>query len=398
MNPDIQQTENELREAVTLLRNAAADTAEQDGLRAEQIERINAEITRLSDQQAELYKRARAPHRGGEDERTERHQEASAAMQRYLRRGEQHMTAADRDAMDLLRKELSVDSDPDGGYLVTPAVSARIIGKIRDSNPIRQLATVETISTDSIEGLVDEDEADAAWVSERQARASTGTPKIGTWSIPVHEMYAAPKATQKLLDDASRDVEAWLTDKVAAKFARLEAAAFLSGDGVGKPRGILSYPHGTTRGKIEQVPTGSGSAVTADGVVNIVYKLRSAYAAGSVWMMNRATQGAVRILRDDSAGAGTGQYMWQPGFGGEPATLMGYPIHEAGSMANVGSNALVAVFGNLREAYTVVDRIGIRVLRDPYTAKPYVELYTTKRVGGDVLNFDAVKIMKVAAS
>lgn len=398
MPPELEQTEDQLREAVALLRKAAEDTATQDGLRQEQIQKLNAEIDRLSSEQAELYKRLRNPNRSPAEERDERHQGARAAFQKYLRRGDAALTAEDHDAMNLLRKELSVDSDPDGGYLVTPAISNRILTTVQELNPIRQLATVEPISTDSIEGLVDDDNADAGWVSERQSRPTTGTPKLGTWSIPAHEMYAEPKATQKLLDDATRDVEAWLAGKVARRFAQLEGTAFLNGDGVGKARGLLSYPAGTSRGKIEQVPSTAAAAIAPEGIVNIVYALKSAYTAGASWLMNRATEGAIRVLRDGSGGAGTGQFIWQPGFGGAPASLMGYPIYEAGGMDNVASGKLVAIFGNIREAYTIVDRIGIRVLRDPYTAKPYVAFYTTKRVGGDVLNFEAVKILKVAAS
>ncbi|MFA5569660.1 MAG: phage major capsid protein [Trueperaceae bacterium] len=401
MPPELASIEAELKQAVAELRSAATAQKEADGLQQEQLAKINAEIDRLSDQQAELIKRSRTPNHapGRHQELTEVHQNAAAALNRYIRRGENHMTAADREAMELYRKELSVDSDPDGGYLVTPAVSSRIITRVEELNPIRQLATVETISTDSLEGLVDQDEADAGWVSERQARPATNTPKLGTWSIPVHEIYAAPRATQKLLDDAAINIEAWLSNKVARKFAAIESVAFLKGTGAGQPKGLLSYPAGTTRGKIQQVPTGAAAGIAAEGIVNIVYALKSAYLTGSVWLMNRATEGAIRTIRDDSgASAGTGQFMWAPGFGGAPATLMGYPIYEAPGFDNVSAGNLVAAFGNIREAYTVVDRQGIRVLRDPYTAKPFVELYTTKRVGGDVLDFDAVKLFKVAAS
>lgn len=398
MPPELQQIETELREAVTALRNAASEREERDGLQQEALAKINARIDELSDQQAELVKRTRTPNRhpGGE-EVTPIHARAADALRIYLRRGENHLTAEHREAMEAYRKELSVDSDPDGGYLVAPSVSQRIITRVEELNPIRQLATVETISTDSLEGLVDEEEAGAGWVSEREARPATGTPRLGQWRIPVHEIYAAPLATQKLLDDAAVDVEAWLSNKVSRRFAKVEGQAFLKGNGSGQPRGLLTYPNGTTRGKIEQIPTGAAAAVSAEGIIAIVYALKSAYAAGSVWLMNRATLGHIRTIRDDSGGAGTGQFLWQPGFGGEPSTLAGYPVHEAPGFDNVEAGKIVAAFGNIREAYTVVDRQGIRVLRDPYTRKPYVELYTTKRVGGDVLDFDAVKLFKVGA-
>lgn len=399
MPPELAGIEAELKQAVADLQTVVLNQKERDGMQEEALAKINAEIDRLSAQQAEIIKRSRTPNHAPRDgEITEVHQNARAALNRYIRRGENHMTAADREAMEIYRKELSVDSDPDGGYLVTPAVSARIITRVEELNPIRQLATVETISTDSLEGLVDQEEAEAGWVSERQARTQTGTPRLGTWAIPVHEIYAAPRATQKLLDDAAVNVEAWLSGKVARRFARIEGEAFLRGNGAGKPKGLLAYPAGTGRGKIEQVPSGAAAAITPEAIINIVYALKAAYANGSVWLMNRSTEGHIRTLRDDSgASAGTGGFIWAPGFGGQPATLMGYAIHEA-PLDNVGAGKLAAIFGNIREAYTVVDRQGIRVLRDPYTAKPYVELYTTKRVGGDVLDFDAVKILKIAAS
>lgn len=400
MPPELQSIETELRQAVSELRAAAATRSEQDGMQAEKLERINAEIDRLSSEQAEMVRRMRGPQRTEGPATMEPDEaRARAAVIQYLRRGDAGLTTADRDALDLNRKALSVDSDPDGGYLVTPAQSARIATIVTDLNPIRALATVETITTDSIEGLADEDDAGAGWVSERQSRPGTTTPKLGQWRIPVHEIYAAPKATQKLLDDSGIDVEAWLSRKVGEAFAVAEGEAFLNGDGVGKPRGLMTYPAGTARGKIEQVPTGAAAAIAAAGIVNIVYALKGAYGNGAAWGMNRATIGKIRGLRDDSgATAGTGQFLWQPGFGGQPQTLMGYPIYEAPSLDNVGAGKLVAFFGNLRAAYTIVDRQGIRVLRDPYTAKPYVELYTTKRVGGDVITFEAVKLLKVAAS
>lgn len=398
MPPELQTIETELKGAVEALRAAVTETKERDGMQTAKIEQINAEVERLSQAQTEILRRMRAPNRAGVEERPE-HERAAEGLRLYVRRGDAALTAEHRQAHDLLRKELSVDSDPDGGYLVTPAISARIIGKVRELNPIRQLATVETISTGALEGLVDQDDAGYGWVSERQARPNTKTPQLGTWRIPVHEVYANPKATQTLLDDAAMNVEEWLARKVAEGFALGESEAFLTGDGVAKPRGLLTYPAGTGRGKIEQVPSGAAAAIAPASIINIVYTLKGAYLSGAAWLMNRATQAAIRTIRDASgATADTGQFMWQPGFGGAPSTLAGYPIYDAPGFDNVGAGKVVAAFGNIRQAYTVVDRQGIRVLRDPYSSKPYVELYTTRRVGGDVLDFDAVKFLKIAAN
>jgi HK97 family phage major capsid protein len=290
------------------------------------------------------------------------------------------------------QKALSVGSDPDGGYLVSPERSNRILTQVYESSPIRQIATIETIGTDALEIPVDEGEAGAGWVGETEAPSETSTPQIGVQRIPVHELYAEPKATQKLLEDGSIDIGGWLEGKIADKFARTEATAFVSGSGVRQPRGLLTYPAGTSRTQIEQVVSGAASAVTADGIVNLVYALKEFYTAGAAFLMRRATVGAVMLLKDAN-----NQYIWRPGIeSGQPSTLMGYPVREAADMPAVAANALAIAFGNFRFAYTIVDRLGVTVLRDPYTAKPFVKFYTRKRVGGDVTTFEAIKLQKIA--
>lgn len=394
--------ESELRAAVAALQENATLYAEQqkklgdaDALVKEADARINARITELEDQLRDAVKAMRTPHAGRDEQRDQ----LDGAMQRYLRGGDGRLTAEDRAAIAQYQKALSVESDPDGGYLVSPTMSNRIMTKVYETSPIRQVAAVQTITSDALEGPVDEDEAGAAWVSETGARAETTTPQVGLWRIPVHEMYAMPKATQKLLEDAGVNVEGWLADKVSGKFARLQNTAFVNGTGVGQPRGFLTYPHGTTgaRGTIEQVNTGAADAFIPESIITVIYSLKSAYRAGAVWAMNRSTVAAIRKLRDASGGAGTGQFFWAPGFGGQPATLGGYPILEAEDMPDVAANALAAVFGNFGAAYTIVDRRGITTLRDPYSSKPFVLFYTTARVGGDVVNFEALKVVKVAS-
>lgn len=310
-----------------------------------------------------------------------------AAYGEYLRRGEADGLA------ELETKALSVGSDPDGGYTVTPEMSERIVTTVFESSPIRRLATVETISSSSLELIVDDDEPGAGWVAETGSRTETTTPQVRKKEIVAHELYAEPRATQKLLDDAGFPLETWLAGKVADRFARMEATAFVSGDGVGKPRGILTYPAGTSYGQIEQVNSGGASALTADGLIDLQNALKEAYLSDAVWVMKRSTIAEVRKLKDSN-----GQYLWQPGLAqGDPPTLLGHPVVAADDMPAIAANALAVAFGNFGAAYTVVDRIGIRVLRDPFTAKPWVKFYTTKRVGGDVVNFEAIKIQKIAA-
>jgi HK97 family phage major capsid protein len=290
-------------------------------------------------------------------------------------------------------KAMSVGSDPDGGYWVTPEVSARLLKIVFESSPMREIATVETISTDAIEYPVDEGEADCGWVGETATRTETNTPQVGVQRIPVHELYANPKATQKLLEDASINVEAWLAQKVGEKFGRTEATAFVSGNGIKKPRGFLDYGSGTTRGTLEQVNSGAAADVTFDGLLNLTNALKEFYHAGAVFLMRRATVGKVLLLKD-----GNGQYLWRPDMtAGKPSTLIGYPVYQAADMPAVGAGNLAIAFGNFKVGYTIVDRLGITTLRDPYTATPFVKFYTRKRVGGDVVNFEAIKIQKIAA-
>ena len=299
-----------------------------------------------------------------------------------------------------VQKALSVGSDPDGGYLVEPDTSGRIIEKVYETSPMRQVAAVQAIGTDALEGLYDLDEAAAEWVEETQSRSETDTPKLGQWRIPVHELSAKPAITQKLLDDAMIDVEGWLADKVSDRFARSENAAFVNGSGVGQPRGFLTYPGGTNLpGQIERVNTGAAGAFddTGDGgdvLIETIYRMKQAYRSGARWHMPRLVTAEVRKLKDAE-----GRYLWQPGIAaGQPATLLGYPVLEFEDMPELADGSLSMAFANMREGYQIVDRIGIRVLRDPYTAKPRVLFYTTKRVGGDVVNFEAIKLIRFAVS
>jgi HK97 family phage major capsid protein len=315
-----------------------------------------------------------------------------AAFDRFLRKGEEIMSVDER-------KALSVGTDPDGGYVVNPDLSGRIVMKVFESSPMRAYASIQVISSDALEGLFDLDEAASGWVGETDSRTETNTPVLGKWRIPVHEVYAKPKATQKLLDDASINMEAWLASKVAEKFARDEANAFVVGNGSNKPRGFLTYASGTTLpGTIEQFPTGASAALASapdggDALINALYGLKQQYRANATWFMNRSTTRLVRRAKDSD-----GAYIWSPGIqAGQPATLLGYPVAAFEDMPDPAASSLSIAVGDMREAYQIVDRLGIRTLRDPYSAKPYVEFYTTKRVGGDVVNFEAIKLIRLGA-
>lgn len=316
------------------------------------------------------------------------------AFRDYVRHG----ARADAKHLQVLN-ELSVGSDADGGYWVSPDLSGMVATLVRETSPIRQHASVQEISTDALEGDLDLDEAGTGgWVGENATRSGdTSTPTIGTWRIPVHEQYAEPRATQKLLDDARVNVEAWLGNKVADRFARDENSAFVTGDGVTRPRGFTTYTAGTPTAsawdRIEQIVSGSASALTPDGLVDLVFALKSVYRPGSIFGMTRTTEREVRQLKD-----GQSNYLWQPDFTQtSTARLLGFPVVEMPDLAEIAANALPIVFGNLKRVYQVVDRGGLRVLRDPYTIKGKVKFYSTKRVGGGVVNFEAIKLQKVSA-
>jgi HK97 family phage major capsid protein len=240
-------------------------------------------------------------------------------------------------------------------------------------------------------------------VGETETRSETTTPKTGEWEIPVHEQYAEPKATQTLLDDAAYDVEGFLAGKVADRFALQENYAFILGDGIKRPRGLFTYTTAATTdssrawGTFEHIKTGVAggwaASAPADILFDVTYALKAAYRQGAVWTMPRLLVAEIRKFKDEN-----GQYLWQPGLAaGQPQTILSYPVAEMEDIPAKAADSLSIGFGDLRETYQIVDRTGIRVLRDPLTEKPWVKFYTTKRVGGDVVNFESFKFIKFSA-
>lgn len=294
---------------------------------------------------------------------------------------------------------LQTGSDPDGGYLVPKTVSDRIISRIFETSNMRAFATVETISGKELEIPRDEGEfGTGGWVGEQTAPSETTTSQLGLSKIFAFEMFAEPRVTQNMLEDAGIDIEAWVANKVGNKFARVEATAFFTGDGVHMPRGLLTYGNWATssadghleNGKLEQIKSGAATAIAADPLYDLVYSLKDFYTTNARFMMNRLTVRDVLKLKD-----GQGRYLWQMGDirGGQPSTLLDYEVVRAADMPVAAASALPIAFGDFREAYTIVDRLGITLLRDNLTAKPFVKFYNRRRVGGDVVNFEAVKLM-----
>ena len=299
-------------------------------------------------------------------------------------------------------KAMSTAVNADGGYLVDPQTADTIRSMLVSTSSLRSIANVVQIDATSFDVLIDRSEVGSGWATEVAATTETATPTLERISIKLHELSAMPKASQRLLDDSAFDVEGWLAGKIATRFVRAEASAFVNGTGVDQPKGILLPTKvanaSWTWGNLGYVPTGAAAdfaaANASDCIVNLVYALTADYRANGTFVMNSKTAGAVRKMKDAD-----GRFMWGDSLqAGEPARLMGYPVLIAEDMPDVGANTYPIAFGDFRSGYTIAERPDLRILRDPFSAKPNVLFYAAKRVGGDVTDFAAIKLLKVAVS
>ncbi len=320
--------------------------------------------------------------------------EHKAAFDLYVRAGES------AGLKRLEEKALSAGSGPDGGYLVPPTIEREVLRRLAEISPIRAIATVRAVSGGQYKRAVSVNGPAAGWVAETAPRPQTDAPSLSELSFPAMELYAMPAATQTLLDDAVLDIDAWLAEEVETAFAEQESVAFVTGDGVGRPKGFLSYDTVANAdwgpGKLGFVATGAAGAFPAsnpsDVLFDLIYALRAGYRQGASFVMNRRVQSAIRKFKDAD-----GNYLWQPPLAADrAATLMGFPLVEAEAMPDFGAGNHSIAFGDFKRGYLVVDRVGLRTLRDPYSAKPYVLFYTTKRVGGGVQDFAAIKLLRFA--
>ena len=379
-------------------RVALGDKRSGDVVLEEKLARLNSTLDAQARRLDEITLKNARPAFGGERAavRSASALEHKAAFEAYIRSGE----AAGLRALEV--KALSAGSNPDGGYLVPPEVETQIGARLTAISPIRSIAGVRTISGNVYKKPFMTAGPAVGWVGETDARTQTSSPTLDELSFPAMELYAMPAATATLLEDAAVNIDQWLAQEVEQVFAAQEGAAFVTGDGSNKPKGFLSYTavanSSWSWGNIGYIASGAAGAFPSsnpsDVLVDLIYAVKAGYRQNGVFVMNRKTQSAIRKFKDT-----TGNYLWQPpAIAGGRASLMTFPVIEAEDMPDIAANALAIAFGDFNRGYLVVDRAGVSVLRDPYTAKPYVLFYTTKRVGGGVQDFDAIKVMKFAAS
>ena len=321
------------------------------------------------------------------------------AIASYIRRG-------DEDALRSLNVEtkgLNTAVDAEGGFLVDPQSAESIEHVLTSGASLRALSRVVQVEAGTYDVLIDHNELETAWNAEGAAISETTAPVVDRISIPLHELSASPTASQRILDDSAFDIETWLGERIGERFLRAESEAFVSGDGVNKPTGFLTKPNvsesvGWTWGNIGYVATGTVGDFDpnnpADSLVDLVYALNAEYRAGAAFVMNSKTAGEVRKMKDNQ-----GRFLWMDGLQAtQPPLLIGYPVLIVESMPDIATDAHAIAFGNFRKGYTIAERPDLRIMRDPYSAKPNVMFYATKRVGGDVSDYAAIKTLKFGAS
>ncbi|HET6492106.1 MAG TPA: phage major capsid protein [Burkholderiales bacterium] len=371
-----------------------------DVLLEEKIDRLDSVIAAQTQRLEAMELKHARPAIGSEPRPTESANqpaiEHKAAFDAYVRGGDSANLRA------LEHKALSGGSNPDGGFLVPAEIEYKIGERLFNISPVRSLASIRIISSNIYKKPMMATGAVAGWVGEADARAQTTTPTLDELSFPAMELYAMPAATTNLLEDSAVDIDEWLAQEVDRVFAAQEGAAFVTGDGNNKPKGFVSYNNvanaSWTWGNIGYVSSGvaGGFPATApsDVLVDLIFALKAGYRQNAAFVMNRKTQSLIRKFKDT-----TNNYIWQPPASPSGrASLMNFPVHDVEDMPDIAANSLSVAFGDFKRGYLIVDRAGVTVLRDPYSAKPYVLFYTTKRVGGGVQDYDAIKLLKFAVS
>lgn len=369
--------------------------AEDVASQSDQIKSLRTDVDGLKTQMSDISRASARPALAGNIDGAKGMPSSAAAqdfVSKYLRRG-------DHGGVEL--KSFSGASGPEGGFAVPQEIDALIGAALKDISPIRSIATVVQTGTAGYRKLVTTGGTPSGWVSETAGRPETDTPDFNEIAPPTGELYANPAASQAMLDDAAFDVESWMADEIAREFAQAEGAAFVGGSGVNQPRGFLNAAvtdeNDDVRafGSLQYVPSGSsGSFDSEDVLVDLVHTLRPAYRQGASFVMNSSTLAHIRKFK-----TADGAFLWQPSLAnGQPATLLGYPVVEAEDMPDIAADSLSIAFGNFRAGYLIAERSATSILRDPFTNKPFVHFYATKRVGGQIMNSEAIKLMQFSAS
>ena len=360
--------------------------ASADMLLEEKVARIDAAVAGAQARLDRVVSEARRPAMEGAVVAAP---EAKAAWDAYLRGGA---------VSSLIETKAGLESGSGSGGLIAPAETERLVERrLMAASPMREIATVRTVASGVFRKPVSTDGVEAGWVAETAARPETEGANLSLLEFPSAELYASPAATQTLLDDAFMSLDEWLAGEIEDAFAAQETEAFVNGDGTNKPRGFLSYPTAADNawGQIGHVLTGADGAfgeAPVDRLIDLIYAPKAKYRTGARFVMNRRTASAIRKFKDAD-----GAYVWSPATQpGAASSLLGYSVTEIEEMPDIGADTLAVAFGDFRRGYLIVDRAGLSVLRDPYSAKPYVLFYTTKRVGGGVQDFDAIKVLKFA--
>jgi HK97 family phage major capsid protein len=356
-----------------------------DVVTTEKLDRINSSVSDLQASIDQANAKMAAMEMLGGDNRAAPDAEYTEAFRAHFRKGE-------------VQANLQKGADAEGGYLAPKEWDRTITDKLIEVSMMRQISGMITISTAGFTKLYNLRGTASGWVAETATRGETGTATFGQMAFNPGELYANPAATQQMLDDSEVDLENWIANEVETEFAYQEGLAFVAGNGTNKPAGFLTFVTGGANaaanpmGSIEAVPAGAAAAIDTDDIMDLVYALPSAFTAAARFVMNRTTQGIIRKLKDAD-----GQLLWQPSLAaGQPSMLAGYPVTEIPGMPDVATTAMPLAFGDFQRGYLIVDRAGVRVLRDPFTNKPFVHFYTTKRVGGGVNNPEALKVLQMA--
>lgn len=395
---DVEQVAQELQakfDDFKLKNDKRIDAIESEkGRLSGEVDTLNSKLTELDSLKSALEEELAAVKRPGGGSESKAATEHKTAFMQFVRKGHED------GLRELEQKALQTGVDADGGYAVPEELDRTLLDLLKNDVVMRQEANVISVGTSDYKKLVNLHGAASGWVGETEARPATATPQLAQIVPLMGEIYGNPQATQTMLDDAFFNVEAWIKSELALEFAEKEEVAFTTGNGTLKPKGFLAYPSALTDdktrafGTLQHILSGAAAGITSDAIIKLVYTLRKVHRNGARFMMNNNSLFQVRILKDVE-----GNYLWRPGLElGQPSTLVGYGIAENEQMPDVAADAKAIAFGNFKRGYTIVDRIGTRVLRDPYTNKPYVGFYTTKRTGGMLADSQAIKLMQIGTA